>query len=352
MLHPDTPELDQPLAQGRTGAPLNRKETREIVTPYAFEVDKDLWGVPTASPFRRLLAMGIDTAIISAMANASLFMIAVVMSYVIYCRVLAKKTGHVVLSVAVAVALLSTAYYSPSLLIDDQTQASENDLIAGSKAGAAAGAVIKAGIAMRKEECTQLCMDQQLDKIVTKFAAKDIDKVAAAELLDGLMDGTDYPAEAWPARREQLLSRLPDPKPVVTPVAEATPPAGSSAAAENAWYQPPEGVHSVLEWGKGVLTDIGFGVGWAIFYFTFLVYWCHGQTLGKKILGIKVIQLDGQELNLFNAFSRQGGYGAGFATGLLGFLQVFWDPNRQAIQDKVVSTVVIRVGQAKRPLTH
>ncbi len=348
MLHPDTPELDQPLAQGRTGAPLTRKESREIVTPYAFEVDHDLWGVPTASPFRRLFAMGIDTAIISAMANASLFVIAIVMSYLIYCRVLAKKTLHVVLCVVVAAVLLSTAYYSPSLLIDDQSQATENELVAGTKAGAAAGALMKAGIAMRKDECTQTCMDQHLDKVVTKFAGKDIDKVAAAELLDGLMDGTDYPAEAWPARREQLLSRLPEPKPVVEPTTVAATP----AAADNAWYQPPEGVHSVLEWGKSVLSDIGFGVGWAIFYFTFLVYWCHGQTLGKKLLGIKVIQLDGQELSIFAAFSRQGGYGAGFATGLLGFLQVFWDPNRQAIQDKVVSTVVIRVGQAKRPLTH
>lgn len=348
MLHPDTPELDQPLAQGRTGAPLTRKESREIVTPYAFEVDHDLWGVPTASPVRRLFAMGIDTAIISAMANASLFVIAIVMSYLIYCRVLAKKTWHVVLCVTVAVVLLSTAYYSPSLLIDDQNQATENELVAGTKAGAAAGALMKAGIAMRKDECTQPCMDQHLDKVVTKFAAKDIDKVAAAELLDGLMDGTDYPAEAWPARREQLLNRLPEPKPVVEPKSVAATP----TATQKAWYQPPEGVHSVLEWGKSVLTDIGFGVGWAIFYFTFLIYWCHGQTLGKKLLGIKVIQLDGQELNLFAAFSRQGGYGAGFATGLLGFLQVFWDPNRQAIQDKVVSTVVIRVGQAKRPLTH
>ena len=41
-------------------------------------------------------------------------------------------------------------------------------------------------------------------------------------------------------------------------------------------------------------------------------------------------------------FGRYGGYGAGFATGLLGFLQVYWDPNRQAIQDKISATVVIQ----------
>ena len=32
---------------------------------------------------------------------------------------------------------------------------------------------------------------------------------------------------------------------------------------------------------------------------------------------------------------------AGMATGLFGFLQVFWDPNRQAIQDKTAHTVVV-----------
>ncbi len=45
---------------------------------------------------------------------------------------------------------------------------------------------------------------------------------------------------------------------------------------------------------------------------------------------------------MLDCFGRYGGYGAGFATGLLGFLQVYWDPNRQAIQDKISATVVIK----------
>ena len=35
------------------------------------------------------------------------------------------------------------------------------------------------------------------------------------------------------------------------------------------------------------------------------------------------------------------GRGLSLATGLLSFLQVFWDPNRQAVQDKMVGTVVV-----------
>ena len=59
------------------------------------------------------------------------------------------------------------------------------------------------------------------------------------------------------------------------------------------------------------------------------------------MLRIKVIKLDGSPLNLWESFGRYGGYGAGIATGLLGFIQVFWDPNRQTIQDKIAETLVL-----------
>ena len=49
------------------------------------------------------------------------------------------------------------------------------------------------------------------------------------------------------------------------------------------------------------------------------------------------------------SFERAGGYAAGFATGLLGFAQIFWDPNRQAIHDKVSETIVIQDGKAPLP---
>jgi uncharacterized RDD family membrane protein YckC len=46
---------------------------------------------------------------------------------------------------------------------------------------------------------------------------------------------------------------------------------------------------------------------------------------------------------LWDSFGRYGGYGAGLATGLLGFIQIYWDPNRQAIHDKISATIVIDV---------
>lgn len=103
--------------------------------------------------------------------------------------------------------------------------------------------------------------------------------------------------------------------------------------------------HSVLAWIKGFMSDMGLGFGWAAFYFTVFTAKFDGQTLGKKLLGIRVIQLDGAKISLWTAFGRYGGYAAGFTTGLLGFIQIFWDANRQGIQDKISSTVVIDLAQ-------
>jgi uncharacterized RDD family membrane protein YckC len=83
-----------------------------------------------------------------------------------------------------------------------------------------------------------------------------------------------------------------------------------------------------------------------MFYFTTFISLGKGQTLGKRLLGIKVIQLDGSPLSLWDSFGRYGGYGAGIATGLLGFIQIYWDPNKQAIHDKISATVVIDVNKA------
>ena len=107
---------------------------------------------------------------------------------------------------------------------------------------------------------------------------------------------------------------------------------------------------SLVRRGLSVITDdLGIGLGWIGIYFTaFLALW-KGRTPGKRLLGTRVVQLDGEAMGWWDAFGRFGGYAAGFATGLLGFLQIFWDPNRQGIHDKVAGTVVIRTrGPGKR----
>lgn len=103
----------------------------------------------------------------------------------------------------------------------------------------------------------------------------------------------------------------------------------------------------VLGWLRRWLDDLGFGFGWAALYTTVTLSRWNGQTVGKRVLGIRVVRLDGEAITWWTAFERAGGYAAGLATGLLGFAQVWWDANRQAIHDRIVGTAVIREGAAR-----
>jgi hypothetical protein len=93
----------------------------------------------------------------------------------------------------------------------------------------------------------------------------------------------------------------------------------------------------------GFLNDLGIGFGWIGLYFTAFTALWKGQTPGKRLFGIRVLRLDGVPMTLWASFERFGGYAAGLFTGLIGYAQVYWDRNRQAIQDKISETVVIRV---------
>lgn len=86
----------------------------------------------------------------------------------------------------------------------------------------------------------------------------------------------------------------------------------------------------------------GLTFGWAGVYFTLCLAWLGGRTPGKWIVGTRVVRLDGRPLTTLDAFVRYGGYAAGLATGMIGFARVLWEPNRQAIEDKIAWTVVVR----------
>jgi hypothetical protein len=105
----------------------------------------------------------------------------------------------------------------------------------------------------------------------------------------------------------------------------------------------------LIGWFTSRIDSLGFGFGWWTLYFAILMPWMKGQTPGKRAVGVRVVRLDGQPVTWWHAFERAGGYAAGVATGTLGFLQIYWDANRQAIHDKVAGTVVIRDGVPKVP---
>jgi hypothetical protein len=86
---------------------------------------------------------------------------------------------------------------------------------------------------------------------------------------------------------------------------------------------------------------LGRSFGWAVAYFTLLPFWWQGRTVGKWLFGLRIVELTGKPLGLMTCFGRYGGYAAGLVTGGMGFLQVLWDANRQAVQDKLAHTVVV-----------
>lgn len=103
--------------------------------------------------------------------------------------------------------------------------------------------------------------------------------------------------------------------------------------------------------GKSLLTTtadfgrtLGLTFGWAGVYFTLCTAWLGGRTFGKFLVRTRVMRLDGRPITPMDAFIRNGGYAAGLATGLIGFMSVLWDPNRRAIEDKIAWTVVVRTG--------
>ena len=99
-----------------------------------------------------------------------------------------------------------------------------------------------------------------------------------------------------------------------------------------------------IQWrdaAMGSLHKLGLRFGWAIAYFSLLPFWWKGQTVGKRLFGLRVVHLTGKPMGLMDCFGRYGGYAAGLATGGIGLLQVLWDPNRQAVEDKLAHTVVV-----------
>ena len=103
---------------------------------------------------------------------------------------------------------------------------------------------------------------------------------------------------------------------------------------------------SIWRMTRATANDFGLTIGWIGLYFTLFLAWWNGRTPGKYLLGMRVVRLSGEPLALWFAFDRFGGYAAGIATGLLGFVQLYWDPNPQGIHDRVARTVVIRTRPA------
>jgi uncharacterized RDD family membrane protein YckC len=96
--------------------------------------------------------------------------------------------------------------------------------------------------------------------------------------------------------------------------------------------------HIDLVWDFHEISNVIF----TVLYFGLTLYWGKGRTLGKRILGIRVVSLVHDHLTFWQSIERALGYGASFLEGGFGFIQYFTHPNRCCVHDRIAETIVIR----------
>ena len=82
-----------------------------------------------------------------------------------------------------------------------------------------------------------------------------------------------------------------------------------------------------------------------IIYFTY--FWSAsspwpGQTIGDKVLNLRVIRTDGSDLTIVQALIRYVGLFVSFLVIFIGVIWVAFDPNKQGWADKIAGTYVIK----------
>lgn len=361
------------------------KDPRTMVTPFAFNIAPSVLYTPLASPLKRGIAIAIDGLLISVLAEQAgwLFILFVGLTLLIERR--SHQIGKAFKWALYLSLLLMTIWVTSDNIVELNRGAHESDAItedAREPSVLASLAILPEIMAFTLCE-TRACADSKFVGLVAKVEAMPTSHQEKRQMLLQLIAELELPdedlralsqtvaeqfpetLEADPASSATMLDnqqrdgaehlRQPDEVKVNDPKTLAVDPEITeendihiSTISDNEVLEDDKEAYSLLGWTKGILNDLGLGFGWAAFYFTVFTAWFDGQTLGKKLVNIRVIQLDGSAISLWDAFGRYGGYGAGFATGLLGFLQIYWDANRQAIQDKISATVVIDLSKSKQ----
>ena len=95
------------------------------------------------------------------------------------------------------------------------------------------------------------------------------------------------------------------------------------------------------------LTSIAIAVLTGPVYFIFLAT-AGGQTIGKYVMGVRVVRLDGKPMNYWGSTLRWFGYLASLLPLGLGFFWVVIDDRRRGFHDKIAGTCVIYSWRAQQ----
>ena len=296
-----------------TRLPPSLRERQRWITPEPLNLAPELVGLPLATPERRALAMALDLAVVGLLTSISGAWLWLGLALVLL--QLRNRPRHAPPSRRQWVGWAAVALIA--LLALDEAHDRWTAWRAPAMA-AEAGAAAAPGSALEDDE----------DADLTPGAAP----ADAADAASASASAAAPPSDA--ERIAQLETQLADAK-------------RETRKAQRALAEKPAGLRA---WVSGVLDDLGAGLGWGIVYFSLLPAWWGGQTVGKKLMRLRVLELTGKPMTVMRSLKRYGGYAAGLATGGVGFLQLLWDPNRQALHDKAAHTVVVDLrASAERP---
>lgn len=344
------------------------KDPKHIVTPFAFEVHPDLLGLPLATPRRRLFALLLDLLIASILSALGAFFLATSASILFFWLAI-RNRGKIwwknilrfgaasfisILVFALTFNVTKGEDSSPATINftppSGETVSASTDQIDWATLGQQMAALGNNDSLNVEEQLEKIAenIEEQLenrsqdnltgyhpdlfeDEIILNlrsigFALSNRDTTLVDSLIRDLVPVLAYSElERLDGEIDQLDDQIDDLEDENETLAEQV---------ENP---------SFLRSLRATAEDFGLSVGWVGVYFVLCLALFQGQTLGKKLLKLQVVRLNNKPIGLLYSFERFGGYAAGFATGLLGFFQIYWDANRQGIHDKIAATVVLDI---------
>jgi hypothetical protein len=308
-----------------TGLARRRREPR-LVTAEPLSVAPALIGRALATPGRRAAALGIDLALLALIANLGRWGLAAALLLLAWhvALSLAAEGARPLLARGVAAVLVLGALLLVWAELRPPSEADWEREARRAERRAEALLEPPAQAAAAAEDASEAVERAVRDGGGGDAAARQAAEAVAAALRVATRAGAEGPsasaAASAPVTREAELE---------------------AALAELRRLRQ---AHRPPRWADHLdanVRELVQGFGWGIVYFSLLPAFWQGRTLGKALLGLRIAELGGRRLTPLRALKRYGGYAAGLATGGLGFAQMLWDPNRQALHDKAAHTVVL-----------
>lgn len=336
------------------------QDPRETVTPDAFTVAPELLGLPLARPSRRLAAMLLDLLLVFLLVRLGGFVLFVLAAAWMFFRIGGRSAGNDLLRrswrrtfrLAAALVLLLAlvlVWNGVRSRVRMRSEPPRAEMVADTAREAEEREAARAAMA----------------EVAARLQEQGVDAGPLRAVMDSLGREAEEPASGGTPANPDSLALL---------YAEAVS-AGDSASAAALRPQLGEALageriatlesrisrlersnrqlrrdrdeareeRGILSFLRVAADELGLGFGWIGLYFTAFTTLWRGQTPGKRLLGLRVLRLDGKPIGWWASFERFGGYAASVLTGLLGFAQMLWDRNRQALHDKISETVVVRL---------